>query len=119
MIGDILGYTLYAQWENCSKNQPIRLQEATKAALKPQQKLFALRTMVIPGIYHQLELDNTSLSQLRKCDRIIRHAVREWLSLPGDSLNNYIYANIKNGGLDIDAICPFEEVKPSKESAAG
>jgi len=77
----------------------------TKTALKPQQRLFALRTMVIPGIYHQLELGNTSLSQLKKCDRIARHAVRKWLSLPGDSPNAYnIHANVKDGGLGIDAV---------------
>jgi len=69
----------------------------TKAALKPQQRLFALRTMVIPGIYHQLELGNTTISLLRKCDNIIRHAVRGWLCLPTDSPNAYIHANVKEG----------------------
>lgn len=85
---------------NISQGLQEAIIELTKAALKPQQRLFALRTMVIPGIYHQLELGSTSLSLLRKCDRMIRHAVRGWLGLPGDSPNAYIHANGKDGGIN-------------------
>lgn len=55
------------------------LEKLTKAPLKPQQRLFALRTNVNPGLYHQLELGCTNISILRKCDKIVRHAVRQWL----------------------------------------
>lgn len=83
----------------------LKLQEAvtklSKAALKPQQRLFALRTTVIPGIYYQLELGNTSISQLRRCDNVMRAAVRKWLNLPTDSPNAYIHADIRDGGLGI------------------
>lgn len=75
----------------------------TRAALKPQQRLYALRTMVLPGIYHQLELGCTSISILKKCDKIVRHTVRRWLNLPSDSPNAYIHACVKDGGLGIEA----------------
>nr|XP_012215484.1 PREDICTED: uncharacterized protein LOC105667926 [Linepithema humile] len=85
-----------------------KLQEAitrlTRAALKPQQHLFALRTMVIPGIFHQLELSNTSISLLRKCDSLVQCAVRKWLSLPTDSPNAYVHAGVRDGGLGIEAV---------------
>lgn len=85
-----------------------RLEDAiaklTKAALKPQQRLFALRTVVIPSLYHQLELGNTSISLLRKCNNILRTAVRKWLNLPTDFPNAYIHANIRDEGLGITSL---------------
>lgn len=77
------------------------IEKLTKAPLKPQQRVYALRTMVIPGLYHQLELGNTTISVLRKCDTILRQAVRRWLALPADVPNAYIHANTKHGGLGI------------------
>ncbi|KMQ85027.1 reverse transcriptase [Lasius niger] len=47
------------------------IQKLARAPFKPQQCLFALRTMVIPGLYHKLELGNTTLGMLRKCDRLL------------------------------------------------
>lgn len=38
----------------------LSLERLTKAPLKPQQRMFALRTMVIPGLFHQLELGNNT-----------------------------------------------------------
>lgn len=84
------------------------LQEAltklTKAPLKPQQRLFALRTNVIPGLYHQLELGCTNISMLRKCDRMVRYAVRCWLALPTDTPNAYFHASVKDGGLGVQSL---------------
>lgn len=80
------------------------LERLTKAPLKPQQRLFALSTMVIPGLFHQLELGCTTLSTLRKVDTILRQAVRRWLSMPTDTPNAYIHANVKDGGLGITSL---------------
>lgn len=76
----------------------------SKAPLKPQQRLFALRTMIVPGLYHQLELGSINISMLRKCDGVLRHAVRMWLSLPSDVPNAYIHADVKDGGLGIPSL---------------
>lgn len=80
------------------------LAKLTKAPMKPQQRLFALRTNVIPSLYHQLELGCTYVSMLRKCDKVIRHAVRQWLALPADTPNAYIHADVKDGGLGIQSL---------------
>lgn len=44
------------------------LTKLTKVPLKPQQRLFAVINVVVPSLYHQLELGNTTISTLRKCD---------------------------------------------------
>lgn len=80
------------------------LEKLTKAPLKPQQRLFGLRTMILPGLFHKLELGNINISVLRKCDRLVRAKVRQWLSLPSDTPNAYMHANIKDGGLGIGAL---------------
>ncbi|CAL7940835.1 unnamed protein product [Xylocopa violacea] len=85
-----------------------KLEEAiaklTKAPLKPQQRLFALRVMVLPGLYHLLILGNTNLSRLKKIDTLVRAAIRKWLNLPHDVLSAYIHANFKDGGLSIPSM---------------
>lgn len=71
------------------------------APLKPQQRLFALRTMVIPGLYHLLVLGATNISLLTKLDVAIRGTVRKYLDLPHDVPNAYFHADVKDGGLSI------------------
>jgi len=61
------------------------LEKLTKVPLKPQQRLFALRTFIQPSLFYKLELGNINLNILRKSDRIIRSAVKKWLNLPLDS----------------------------------
>ena len=87
-----------------TKELQATLQKLTKAPLKPQQRLFGLRTMVLPGIFHKAELGNVNVSILRKCDRLIRTTVRQWLNLPSDAPNAYIHAHVKDGGLGITAL---------------
>lgn len=85
-----------------------QLQEAldklTRAPLKPQQRLFALRVMVLPGLYHLLTLGGTTLSRLKKVDAMTRTAVRKWLCLPHDVPNAYFHASSKDGGLSIPSM---------------
>ncbi|CAL7932761.1 unnamed protein product [Xylocopa violacea] len=88
---------------NC--NPTTRLEEAltslTKAPLKPQQRLFGLRTMVIPGLYHLLALGSTKISILNRADKMVRAAVRKWLDLPHDTIKAYFHAKISDGGLGL------------------
>lgn len=77
------------------------LVKLSKAPLKPQQRLFGLRVLVIPKILHQLTLGWTSISLLNKIDRLIRSSVRRWLSLPHDTCKAYFHASVKDGGLGI------------------
>ncbi|KAH8385449.1 hypothetical protein KR093_011054 [Drosophila rubida] len=45
-----------------------KLDIISRSPLKPQQKLFALRTVLIPQLYHKLTLGSVAIGVLRKCD---------------------------------------------------
>lgn len=79
------------------------LEALTKAPLKPQQRLFALRTMIIPKLYHQLALGTVKIGTLNKTDKLVREALRRWLALPHDTPTAYFHAAIKDGGLGVPA----------------
>lgn len=83
--------------------QPM-IDRLTKAPLKPQQRLHALRTVLLPRLYHKLTLGVVSISMLNKSDRIVRAAVRSWLHLPKDTPKAYFHAPVKDGGLGIEAV---------------
>lgn len=71
----------------------------TAAPLKPQQRLFALRAVVLPGFYHQLVLGSTNIGLLNKMDVAVRSSIRRWMALPHDVPNAYFHADAKDGGL--------------------
>lgn len=81
-----------------------QLQKLSKAPLKPQQRLFALRTYVIPSTYHKLTLGSTTIGLLKRLDINIRKAVKKWLSLPHDATSAYFHAVQKDGGLGIPSL---------------
>lgn len=81
-----------------------KLNKLTKAPLKPQQRLWAARTIVIPSIMYQLTMGGISFGYLRSIDRTTRKYVRKWLNLPYDCPNAYIHANIKDDGLGIPSL---------------
>uniref|UniRef100_A0A6M2DU98 Putative reverse transcriptase n=1 Tax=Xenopsylla cheopis TaxID=163159 RepID=A0A6M2DU98_XENCH len=80
------------------------LNTVTRAPLKPQQRLFVLRTALLPRLMHEISLGSTKLSQLNTCDKLIRERVRGWLTLPKDTPNAYFHANMKDGGLSISSL---------------
>ena len=80
------------------------LDRLTKAPLKPQQRLWVLRTILIPRLMYQLVLGDTSFGHLRSVDKKIRIYVRKWLHLPHETPNGYIHAAIKDGGLGVHSI---------------
>ena len=76
----------------------------SKAPLKPQQRLFALRIYLLPGLYHAASLGAIRVGTLKKCHRIIRSTVRRWLDLPADTPVAYFHADIKSGGLGVPSL---------------
>nr|AFM44926.1 R2 protein [Eyprepocnemis plorans] len=74
-----------------------------RAPLKPQQRLFALRSVILPGTYHGLALGRTRLGALKSLDVCVRAAVRAWLRLPDDTPIGYFHAPVIYGGLGIPA----------------
>ncbi|KAL6418735.1 hypothetical protein ACFW04_011829 [Cataglyphis niger] len=80
------------------------LENITRAPLKPQQRLFALRTMVIPKLYHQLALGSVTIGTLNKVDKMVRATVRKWLALLYDVPSAYFHATIRDGGLGVPSL---------------
>lgn len=80
------------------------LDRLTRAPLKPQQRMFGLRVMVLPSLYHLLTLGNTTLSRLKKIDTMTRAAARKWLCLPHDTPNAFFHADVKDGGLSLPSM---------------
>lgn len=76
----------------------------TRAPLKPQQRMFALRTLVLPKVYHKLTLGGVQVGCLRRTDTMIRHYVRRWLRLPQDIPMAFLYAAVKDGGLGVPSL---------------
>jgi hypothetical protein len=89
------------------------LRNLSRAPLKPQQRLFILKSKVIPSLFHQLVLSDTSRGFLAYLDRTIRAAVRGWTRLPKDTPIPAFYARAKDGGLGLQAL---EHVVPAMKA---
>lgn len=81
-----------------------KLDIISSSPLKPQQKLFALRTVLIPQLYHKLTLGSVAIGVLRKCDRLVRSVVRRWLDLPLDVSIAFFHAPHNSGGLGVPSV---------------
>ncbi|KAK2574877.1 hypothetical protein KPH14_013020 [Odynerus spinipes] len=81
-----------------------KLERLSKAPLKPQQRLHALRTVVVPQLYHRATLGSITIGSLNKADKTIRSEVRKWLSLPSDTPISFFHASVEHGGLGIPAL---------------
>ena len=81
-----------------------KLRKLTKAPLKPQQRLWVLRTSVLPSVLYLLTTGAIHIGLLRSLDRMVRQYVRKWLALPPDCINAYFHAEVKDGGLGIPSL---------------
>lgn len=77
----------------------VFLSRLTKAPLKLNQRLWALRVLVIPSMMYELTLSKTTYGLLRSVDKKIRKAAKEWLHLPHDCATGFFHASILDGGL--------------------
>lgn len=80
------------------------IDKLTKAPLKPQQRLHALRTIVLPQLHHVLALGNIKIGCMNKCDRIIRSTVKKWTGLPHDTPSALVHAPTDIEGLGINSL---------------
>ena len=78
-----------------------KLNNLSKARLKPQQRMYMLQQHVIPSLYHQLVLTNCTRKLLSFLDVKIRGAIKRWLKLPNDTSNFFIHAPFAEGGLGV------------------
>jgi hypothetical protein len=75
-----------------------------KSALKPQQKMSALRDFIIPKYLHAWVLGRYCNKSLKKLDVKVRGAVRKWLHLPHDCPLGFFHTAVKQGGLGVPAL---------------
>ena len=71
------------------------------ARIDPQDRLFVIRSVLIPRMHHSLVLGQAHGKALRELDRFIRKAVREWLHVPHDTPLGFFHAKARDGGLGI------------------
>ncbi|CAG7666513.1 unnamed protein product [Allacma fusca] len=72
------------------------------SSLKPQQKLYILKTYLIPRLVWKLTFIKAQDENLRGFDKTIRAAARTMLNLPATGvLNTSFYAPVKEGGLGL------------------
>ena len=86
-----------------SKFVPL-LDRLTKASLKPQQRLFALKVFLPPKVYHRMVLGRVTINSLSERDKAVRGFVRQWLALPNDTPAEYFHAPLAEGGLGIPSL---------------
>ena len=77
------------------------LEEIRRAPLKPQQRLVLLVKHLIPKLQHCLVLGKVYKTQLARMDRRIRVSLRNWLKLPHDSIDAFLYAPVDAGGIGV------------------
>ena len=77
------------------------LNQLKAAPLKPQQRLYMVRSHLLPKLHHKLVLSRTRGGVLNRLDRLVRKSVRSWLKRPHDA---FIHSDVKHGGLGIPAL---------------
>ncbi len=75
-----------------------------KGPLKPQQKLWALKNVVIPRHQYPRVLGKTNKGTLARFDREIRSFLKKALPLPKDTPNAAFYAKVRDGGLGVSRL---------------
>ncbi|KAI4472905.1 hypothetical protein M0804_015563 [Polistes exclamans] len=87
----------------------VELQRITKAPLKPQQRLYIIRSILLPRLYHRLVLAGTTLGTMKSLDRQVRSSARKWLRLLPDVPKVYFHAPTREGGFGLPS---FETAVP-------
>jgi len=80
------------------------VENLTKASLKPQQRLYIIRTNLLPRLLHTAVLGRLSKNTLIYLDKITRAAVSCWLRLPKDTHTGFFHASYRDGGLDLPVL---------------
>lgn len=74
------------------------------SCLRPQEKTWGLKTVVLPRALHQLVLGDASRPLLKRLDIMVRGAIRSWLKLPKDTPLGMFHASAQDGGLGVPCL---------------
>ena len=77
------------------------LHSILRAPLKPCQRLYIIKTHLLPSLVHYLTFEKLALGSLNDADVAIRGSVRRWLRLPKDTMNAFLHASVRFGGLGV------------------
>lgn len=78
-----------------------KLERVKNALLKPQIKVEIISKAIIPAVFHQAILGNSSQEELSKIDILVRKYIREIMHFPHDIPNSYMHAPTRCGGLGV------------------
>lgn len=74
------------------------LQRVTKAPLKPEQCIFALKVTALSKLYCHMEVEQTTVNELTRAGWVASATIRQWLVLHSDILTGYSYAPVRGSG---------------------
>lgn len=77
----------------------LALRNLDSSGLTVGQKLCVLRDFLVPRSLHRLFFERINRRLLRRFDTALRHAVRRWLRMPGDTPLGAFHASVASGGL--------------------
>lgn len=78
-----------------------KLERVSNALLKPQVKIAIISKIILPAIFHQAVLGNSSQEELSTIDTQVRKVIRKIMHFPHDLPNSYMHAPIRCGGMGI------------------
>ena len=84
------------------------------APMKPQQKIWALKTSLLPRLLHQALFAEPTTTTLKTLDRLSRQFTRKLLHLPKDTPLGAFHASKSEGGLGISFITGIPALKKKK-----
>ncbi|GBO11957.1 Retrovirus-related Pol polyprotein from type-2 retrotransposable element R2DM [Araneus ventricosus] len=102
-----LGVTFTAQRllaADCAPTIDNYLSKLASAPLKPQQRIWIIRNVLRPKLFHLLVLSSVWAGHLAKFDGRIHAFVRRVLYLPAYCPNTYLDAYVSDGGLNVPSL---------------
>lgn len=72
-----------------------------QSPLKPEQKMFYLRTFLLPTLFHEAVLSRVTTAILEVWDQQVKSFVKRILYLPRWAIDGYIYLPVRKAGLGI------------------
>lgn len=79
----------------------MKLERLQKASAKPQEKLWAVNSILLPQVQYPLANVACPHTQLRRCDRVVRRFVRTALHLPKDTPLGHLHSATVDGELGV------------------
>ena len=103
---DLLGLTTIMHKGETTAVEVLKrgIDNTSKSILKPQQRLYALRTTLTHRLIHELCLEKRTKKLLKSMDKITKAAVKKGLHLPKDTPSALIFASVRTGVLEISPL---------------